>query len=250
MGRHRSRSDSRSRSRSMSSSSSGRGVQSSNWDGEAGYRVHISDLAAGISRKEIERVFTKYGIINEVWVATNPPCFAFVNFKHRSDADKAIREVDGKIIGSTRVGVSWARTRTFGGRNRGGRGYPYSSYRSSGSRRRSRSRSRSNSRYRRRRSRSRSNSRDRYRRRSVSPRERKRSRHSSGRRESKSVSRSRSRSRSSPRHKSPANTNGRSRSRGSSVGDRHNNGVADSSSATGVDANNAYNRSPIAAGGD
>ncbi|CAM4844618.1 unnamed protein product, partial [Rotaria magnacalcarata] len=133
MGRHRS--DSRSRSRSMSSSSSGRGTQSSKWNGETGYRVHISDLAAGVSRKEVERVFGKYGTVNEVWVATNPPCFAFVNFKHRSDADKAIREVDGKIIGSTRVGVSWARTRTYGGRNRGGRGY---SYRHSGSRRRSR----------------------------------------------------------------------------------------------------------------
>ncbi len=43
-----------------------------------------------------------------------------------------------RIIGSTRVGVSWARTRTFGGRNRGGRGYPYNAYRNSGNRRRSR----------------------------------------------------------------------------------------------------------------
>jgi hypothetical protein len=44
-----------------------------------------------------------------------------------------------RIIGSTRVGASWARTRTYGGRNRGGRGYPYGSYRNSGgSRRRSR----------------------------------------------------------------------------------------------------------------
>ncbi len=75
---------------------SGRCVQSSNWDGESGYRVHVSDLAAGVSRKEVERIFAKYGPINEVWVATNPPCFAFINFKHRSDAEKAIREVDGK----------------------------------------------------------------------------------------------------------------------------------------------------------
>ena len=77
---------------------SGRGIQSSSWDGESGYRVHVSDFAAGVSRKEVERVFGKYGPINEVWVATNPPCFAFINFKHRSDADKAIREVDGKYV--------------------------------------------------------------------------------------------------------------------------------------------------------
>lgn len=75
---------------------SGRGIQSSSWDGESGYRVHVSDLAVGVSRKEIEKVFAKYGPINEIWVATNPPCFAFVNYKHRSDADKAIREGDGK----------------------------------------------------------------------------------------------------------------------------------------------------------
>ena len=63
----------------------------------------------------------------------NPPCFAFVNFTHRTDAENALREVDGRyeeftffinfhlylrVIGSTRVGVKWARERTFGGRNR------------------------------------------------------------------------------------------------------------------------------------
>ncbi|CAF1352461.1 unnamed protein product [Rotaria magnacalcarata] len=244
MGRHRS--DSRSRSRSMSSSSSGRGTQSSKWNGETGYRVHISDLAAGVSRKEVERVFGKYGTVNEVWVATNPPCFAFVNFKHRSDADKAIREVDGKIIGSTRVGVSWARTRTYGGRNRGGRGY---SYRHSGSRRRSRSRSRSGSRHRRYRSRSK-----RSRRHSGSPRDRKRVIRSNDRqksRSSRSISRSRSRSRSSARQKSPRNANGRSRSRSSSADDRHDNRLTgSSSSAAKIDGNNSYDRSPIAAGGD
>lgn len=45
---------------------SGRAAQSSHWDGESGYRVHVSDLAAGISRKEIEKVFTKFGTVNEV----------------------------------------------------------------------------------------------------------------------------------------------------------------------------------------
>lgn len=47
-----------------------------------------------------------------------------------------------RIIGSTRVGTSWARTRTFGGRNRGGRGYPSSSYRGGGGRGGGRRRSR------------------------------------------------------------------------------------------------------------
>jgi len=29
-------------------------------------------------------------------MATNPPCFAFVNFKHRADAEDAMQAVDGK----------------------------------------------------------------------------------------------------------------------------------------------------------
>jgi hypothetical protein len=46
--------------------SRGGDVQSSKWDGRSGHRLHVSDLAAGISRREIERVFGKYGSLNEV----------------------------------------------------------------------------------------------------------------------------------------------------------------------------------------
>lgn len=31
-------------------------------------------------------------------MATNPPCFAFVNYKHRDDAEEAIRAMDGKYV--------------------------------------------------------------------------------------------------------------------------------------------------------
>jgi hypothetical protein len=36
------------------------------------------------------------------------------------------------MLGSSRVGISWARTRTYGSRDRGGRNASYSSLRSGG----------------------------------------------------------------------------------------------------------------------
>jgi len=211
MGRSRNRSTSKERdrhSRSMSSSSSGRAAKSATWDGEQGHRLHVSDLTVGISRKEVEKIFTKFGPVNEVWVATNPPCFAFINYKHRSDGEQAIRELDGKVIGSSRVGVSWARNRTYGGRGRsssrpsysggGGRGgYRGSSFNDRGGD--YRGSSRRGGYQGRRNSRSRSNSReDRYRKRSRSPR---------GNRQ-RSLSRD---NRRSPSHTPPPSTNSGSR---------------------------------------
>ncbi|CAF0938212.1 unnamed protein product [Adineta steineri] len=163
MGRSRDRSYSRSRSRSrsgsLSSTSSGRTAKARNWNGEGGHRLHLSDLAMGVSRREIEKLFRPYGPLNEVWVASNPPCFAFINFRHRADGERALKEVDGKVVGGSRVGLSWARQRNYGGRPRNAllyrspsppyrRGYrdSYSSRRSDdrySKRRYSRSRSRS-----------------------------------------------------------------------------------------------------------
>jgi len=119
----RSKSNSKSRSRSLSSTSSGRAAHARQWDGESGYRLHVSPLNPRTSRRDIEKLFSKYGRINEVWMATNPPCFAFVNFKHRADAEDAMQALDGKMIDNSRVGISFARKRTIGGRRGGGGSY-------------------------------------------------------------------------------------------------------------------------------
>lgn len=172
--RSRSASGSRSRSGSLSSSSSGRTAKAKDWKGEGGYRLHLSDLAMGVSRREIEKLFRPYGPLNEVWVASNPPCFAFINFRHRADGERALKEVDGKVVGGSRVGLSWARPR-----NQGGRLAP-SRYRSPSPRRRGYRDSYSSRRYddrysKRRYSRSRSRSPGYRRRRSTSSRSRSRS---------------------------------------------------------------------------
>jgi len=138
-----SRSKSKSRSRSLSSTSSGRAAKARNWNGDSGYRLHVSPLNPRTTRRDIEKIFGKFGTINEVWMATNPPCFAFVNFKHRDDAEEAMQAMDGKSIDNSRIGVSFARKRTVGGRrggggfsNGGGDRYPRGDYDSSRNRRR------------------------------------------------------------------------------------------------------------------
>lgn len=92
MGRSRSRSRhsySRSRSRSVRSNSRSSSL-------EDGYRVHVSDLTTNCDKQELERRFEKFGPLFEVWLARSPPCFAFVVYRHKEDAEEAIREMNGK----------------------------------------------------------------------------------------------------------------------------------------------------------
>ena len=60
--------------------------------------IKICRCIAGIdsSKREIEHCFEKFGKLEEVWVARNPPCFAFVVFKYKEDASDAVREMHGK----------------------------------------------------------------------------------------------------------------------------------------------------------
>ncbi|CAF0724092.1 unnamed protein product [Adineta ricciae] len=138
---------SRDREGSLASTGSGRTARSKKWDGNAGHRLHLSDLPVGVSKHEIEKIFRPYGELNEIWVASNPPCFAFINFTHRSDGERAMKELDGTTLAGARIGLSWARPRHYGGRSRRRSPSPYrrrdrDSY-SSRRRRYSRSRSRS-----------------------------------------------------------------------------------------------------------
>ncbi|XP_047433707.1 serine/arginine-rich splicing factor 7-like isoform X2 [Mugil cephalus] len=193
-------------------------------------KVYVGNLGTGTGKGELERAFGFYGPLRTVWIARNPPGFAFVEFEDPRDADDAVRGLDGKVICGSRVRVEKSTgmprrsrhdrpptRRPFDPDDKcyecGERGhYAYDCHRYSRRGRRSRSRSRSRSR-RRRHSRSRSRSRSRGRRsrsrsRSFSPR-RSRSRSVSTRR---SRSRTGSRTRSRSRGRSRSGSMGRSRS--------------------------------------
>lgn len=84
--RSSSRSGSReSRSRSHSQSSEIEGV-----------RVYCGELPANCSERELEHIFKKFGPLVEVWMAKVPPCFAFIVFRDREDAEEAIRAMNGR----------------------------------------------------------------------------------------------------------------------------------------------------------
>ncbi|XP_030381272.1 RNA-binding protein 1 isoform X2 [Scaptodrosophila lebanonensis] len=132
-------------------------------------KVYVGNLGSSASKYEIENAFSKYGPLRNVWVARNPPGFAFVEFEDRRDAEDATRGLDGTRCCGTRIRVEMSSGRSREGRGGGGRrggrsgsgggtrAGDSSRYRSR-SPRRSRTRSRSFSRDRR----SRSDSRDRH----------------------------------------------------------------------------------------
>ncbi|XP_061574819.1 serine and arginine rich splicing factor 7a isoform X3 [Cololabis saira] len=188
-------------------------------------KVYVGDLGNGAAKGELERAFSYYGPLRSVWVARNPPGFAFVEFEDPRDAEDAVKGMDGKLLCGSRVRVEMSTGMSRKGRGRpsrrqfdpndrcyqcGDRGhYAYDCYRYSKRGRRSRSRthsrSRSRSRSRGRRYRSHSRSRSRSRSRSYS--------NSRSRRRSPSYSRRRSRSGSPVRSKSRTPVRSRSRSR-------------------------------------
>ena len=48
------------------------------------------------SKGELEDAFSYYGRLRSVWVARNPPGFAFVEFEDPRDAEDAVRGLDGR----------------------------------------------------------------------------------------------------------------------------------------------------------
>lgn len=54
-------------------------------------KVYVGDLGNSASKQEIEDAFKYYGPLRNVWVARNPPGFAFVEFEDSRDAEDAIR---------------------------------------------------------------------------------------------------------------------------------------------------------------
>lgn len=73
------------------------------WDLQC--KVYVGNLGSSASKHEIESAFSKYGPLRNVWVARNPPGFAFVEFEDRRDAEDAVRGLDGTYVVSRRIDI-------------------------------------------------------------------------------------------------------------------------------------------------
>ncbi|CAB3223296.1 unnamed protein product [Arctia plantaginis] len=83
-------------------------------------KVYVGDLGNNASKPELEDAFSYYGPLRNVWIARNPPGFAFVEFEDPRDAEDATRGLDGRTICGRRARVEMSN----GGRGYGGRGPP------------------------------------------------------------------------------------------------------------------------------
>jgi len=90
---------------------------------DRGTRVYVGNLNDSIKKEDLEGEFTKYGKLNSVWVALNPPGFAFVEFSSKEDAETACESLNGQeCLGSTlKVELSRPRRNQGGGRFGGNR---------------------------------------------------------------------------------------------------------------------------------
>jgi len=82
-------------------------------------KLYVGNLGSGAAKHEIESAFGKFGPLRNVWVARNPPGFAFVEYDDPRDAEDAVRALDGTRLCGTRVRVEMSNGRSRRGGRRG-----------------------------------------------------------------------------------------------------------------------------------
>ncbi|XP_026189614.1 probable splicing factor, arginine/serine-rich 6 [Cyclospora cayetanensis] len=60
-----------------------------------GRKVYVGNLDPETTSSELDEVFRRYGKLSNIWVARNPPGFAFVTFEDARDARDAVEATDG-----------------------------------------------------------------------------------------------------------------------------------------------------------
>ncbi|KAF7260695.1 hypothetical protein EG68_02023 [Paragonimus skrjabini miyazakii] len=95
---------------------------------ERGRKLYIGGLIEDVVKDDLMHELTKYGEVVDVWIARNPPGFAFVEYVKVADAEKAVRALDGVTLCGARVRVEFAR----GGRIKKSSGTSFRGTRSAG----------------------------------------------------------------------------------------------------------------------
>lgn len=72
-------------------------------------KLYVGDLYDNITSGDVKREFEKFGKIFDIWVARNPPGFAFVDFMESRDAARALRVMDGNHKLGKKIKVEFAK---------------------------------------------------------------------------------------------------------------------------------------------
>ena len=84
-------------------------------------RCYVSGEKIGVTidKEDLQDAFSKYGTVTDVWVARQPPGFAFVTFEDGRDGEDAIKDMQGKEILGCPIRIEESRGK---GAGRGGKG--------------------------------------------------------------------------------------------------------------------------------
>ncbi|GLT74828.1 hypothetical protein SLA2020_465980 [Shorea laevis] len=73
--------------------------------------IFISNLDPNVTEEELKQLFTPFGDISYVKIPVAKGC-GFIQFVTRTSAEEAIRRMDGQIIGTQVVRISWGKNTT------------------------------------------------------------------------------------------------------------------------------------------
>ncbi|CAJ1385576.1 unnamed protein product, partial [Effrenium voratum] len=70
-------------------------------------RLYVGNLPKdrAVERNELEEKFEKFGRVVDIWIARQPPGFAFVTMDDEKEAQDAVKELDGAKVGGERIRV-------------------------------------------------------------------------------------------------------------------------------------------------
>lgn len=70
-------------------------------------RLYVGNLPKdrAVERSELEEHFEKFGKVVDIWVARQPPGFAFVTMEDEKEAQEAVKELDGGKVAGERIRV-------------------------------------------------------------------------------------------------------------------------------------------------
>ena len=75
-----------------------------------------------VDKASLRPVFEKYGELKDIWVAQDPPGYAFVEFTTHEDAERAVEAVNGMDIFGGPLTVNYTKKKREPYNNKGGFG--------------------------------------------------------------------------------------------------------------------------------